>query len=94
MGVGECGEILEPGESNGKNVLNKSYEQVFQKLIINRKLTISGNYIEATIKSVSTRSTNCRLWGKWRNMETYGDILATLAKQSKRLTLSINSQQG
>ena len=88
--VEKCQEILKRVARNGEHVSNKPYEQVCQKIIINRKLTFSANYIEVTIKSISKRSTNCRHWGMWGNMATCGEILETLAKQSKRLTLSVN----
>ena len=50
-------------------------------IIINRKLPFSAHYFEVTIKSISSRSTNCGLWGIWGNVARCGAIWGTFAQK-------------
>ena len=81
-------------EMCGKHEPHKQYDQVCQRIIINRKLSLSVNYFEVTIKSISSRSSNCGLWDMWENVDKCGQIWEILSKQCKCLILSVNGQQG
>ena len=80
VGVGRWGQMLEKVERCGDRLPSKPYQQVWKSIIINRKLPFSANYFAVTIKSISTRSTNCGLWGIWGNMARCGEIWGTFSQ--------------
>ena len=63
--------MMEKVERCGDRLPIKPYEQICKSIIINRKLSFSAHYSDVTIKSISTRSTNCGLWGIWENVAIY-----------------------
>ena len=80
-GCWEMWEMLEKVETCGDRLTSKPYEQVWKSIIVNRKLPFSANYFEVTIKSISTRSTNCRTWGIWVNVAKCGVIWGTFSQK-------------
>ena len=93
VGDARCGKMWEKMERCGDRLPSKPYEQVWKSIIINRKLPRSAHYFEVTIKSISTLSTNCRLWGIWGNVERCGEIWGMFAqKVSDQFCQSIFSE--
>ena len=93
VGVGRCGKMLEKVDRCGDRLPSKRYEQVWKSIIINRKLPFTAYYFEVTIKSISTRSTNCGLWGIWGNVARCGNIWRTFAQNvSDQFYVSIFSE--
>ena len=61
---------------------SKPYDQVLKSIITKHKLPFSAHDFEETIKSISTCSTNCGLWGIWRNVARCGEIWGTFFSKS------------
>ena len=55
--------------------------EVWKHVVISRKLPFSAHYFEVTIKSISTRSANFRIWGIWGNVARCGKIWGTFAQK-------------
>ena len=82
MGVAECGEMEFQVGRCGVHVRNKPYEQAFQSIIIKRKLTLSVNCFEETIKSISTHSDNLAFVECGNIFKVSGTVWETLGKQT------------
>ena len=73
--------MLEKVKRCGDRLPSETFELVGKSLIINRKLPFSAHNFEVTINSISTRSTNCGLWGIWENVARCGEIWGTFAQK-------------
>ena len=72
--------MLEKVKRCGERLPSKQYERLESKLSSIVNYPFSAHYFEVTIKSISTRSTNCGLWGLWGNVARCGEIWGTFAQ--------------